>query len=245
MPASSITTILFDLDGTLLPIDQNEFIHTYFTYLAEKAAEYGYEKEPFLASMWKATGKMIVNDGSRKNMDAFWDGFTAIWGEKGRDLEKPLESFYANEFNKTKSILKEVKPVRALIDALKAAGFTLCLATNPLFPPEAIRSRLDWIGLVPEDFVHVTTYDNSTFCKPQPGYYREILALLGKQPQECLMIGNNPSDDMSALQVGIDGFLITDHLENEHNMDISQFRHGDFNAFLRFMEERLGISLPI
>ena len=245
MPANPITTILFDLDGTLLPIDQNEFIHTYFTYLAEKAAEYGYEKEPFLASMWKATGKMIVNDGSRKNMDAFWDGFTAIWGEKGRDLEKPLESFYANEFNKTKSILQEVKPVRALIDVLKAAGFTLCLATNPLFPPEAIRSRLDWIGLVPEDFVHVTTYDNSTFCKPQPGYYREILALLGKQPQECLMIGNNPSDDMSALQVGIDGFLITDHLENEHNMDISQFRHGDFNAFLRFMEERLGISLPI
>lgn len=245
MPENTITAVLFDLDGTLLPIDQTEFIETYFTFLAEKVRPFGYEKEPFLASMWKATGAMLKNDGSRTNAEAFWAAFTAIWGEESRSLEATLRSFYAEEFNKTRSILQEVKPVRQLIDALKQAGFTLCLATNPVFPPEAVRSRLSWIGLVPEDFAHVTTYDNSRFCKPEAGYYREILSLLGKTPEECLMIGNNPFDDMSTLQeVGMEGYLITDHLENGHNMDITAFRHGDFSAFLRFLAARLCISLP-
>lgn len=245
MQDTAVNTLLFDLDGTLLPIDQTEFIETYFTCLAQKVRPLGYEKEPFLASMWKATGAMLKNDGSRKNADAFWEAFTAIWGEGSRSLEVTLRSFYAEEFNKTKSILREVKPVRQLIDALKQAGFTLCLATNPVFPPEAVRSRLSWIGLMPEDFVHVTTYDNSRFCKPAAGYYRDILSLLGKAPEECLMIGNNPFDDMSALQeVGMEGYLITDHLENGSNMDITAFRHGDFAAFLRFLEARLSLSFP-
>ena len=33
-----VTAVLFDLDGTLLPMDQNAFIHTYFGALARKVA---------------------------------------------------------------------------------------------------------------------------------------------------------------------------------------------------------------
>ena len=67
------------------------------------------------------------------------------------------------------------------------------------------------MDLLPEDFSLVTTYDNSTFCKPCPGYYREILKKLGKQAEQCRMVGNNPLDDMSAQALGLDVYFVTDH----------------------------------
>ena len=38
-----IKTILFDLDGTLLPMDQEVFTKSYFAELAKKLAPYEYE----------------------------------------------------------------------------------------------------------------------------------------------------------------------------------------------------------
>ena len=37
----SITTVLFDLDGTLLPMDQDAFTKGYFKLLAKKLLPYG------------------------------------------------------------------------------------------------------------------------------------------------------------------------------------------------------------
>ena len=78
-----VTAVLFDLDGTLLPMDQNAFIHTYFGALARKVAPLGFAQEPFLASMWKGTGAMLQNDGTRTNREAFWDAFASVWGGRG------------------------------------------------------------------------------------------------------------------------------------------------------------------
>ena len=44
----NITTILFDLDGTLLPMDQEAFTTGYFKLLAKKLAPYGYEPKSCL-----------------------------------------------------------------------------------------------------------------------------------------------------------------------------------------------------
>ena len=111
---------------------------------------------------------------------------------------------------------------------------TVYLATNPLFPPVAVETRLRWIGLTPADFDGITTYDNSRYCKPNPAYYTEILERLGRPPETALMIGNNPSDDMSALKAGLSGYLVTDYLENEYNMDIAPFRRGSFAELTAF-----------
>ena len=47
----SIKAILFDLDGTLLPMDQDLFTEGYFRLLAEKMAPYGYEPKKLIASI--------------------------------------------------------------------------------------------------------------------------------------------------------------------------------------------------
>ena len=38
-----LTTVLFDLDGTLLPMDQDEFIKDYFVRIAHTMAGHGYD----------------------------------------------------------------------------------------------------------------------------------------------------------------------------------------------------------
>ena len=59
------TTILFDLDGTLLPMDQDEFVNGYFKFLVKKAFSRGYEPEKLIRSIWAGTKSMVMNDGSR------------------------------------------------------------------------------------------------------------------------------------------------------------------------------------
>ena len=42
--------VFFDLDGTLLPMDQDVFVKTYFSYLVKKMAPYGYEPKKLISS---------------------------------------------------------------------------------------------------------------------------------------------------------------------------------------------------
>ena len=67
----------------------------------------------------------------------------------------------------------------ATVEACKAAGHRVALATNPIFPAVATESRIRWAGLAPETFAWYTTYENIGYCKPNPDYYREILRYLG------------------------------------------------------------------
>ena len=63
----AVKAIFFDLDGTLLPMDQELFVKTYLKYLAVKMAPHGYESEKFMKAMWNGVGAMIKNDGSVTN----------------------------------------------------------------------------------------------------------------------------------------------------------------------------------
>ena len=73
-----IKTILFDLDGTLLPMEQEEFVKAYFGLLANKASNYGYDKETLIKTIWKGTEDMIKNDGSTTNEEVFWKIFKNV-----------------------------------------------------------------------------------------------------------------------------------------------------------------------
>ena len=77
-----ITTVLFDLDGTLLPMELEKFTNTYFGLLAKKAAPFGFQPEPLVAAVWKGTKAMVKNDGTETNDKRFWDTFAGEMGRK-------------------------------------------------------------------------------------------------------------------------------------------------------------------
>ena len=232
-----LDTILFDLDGTLLPMEQDAFIQAYFQAVGARAQALGYAPMPFLSALWEGTESMLRNDGQALNHDRFWDTFAAKLGPQVRELEPVLDRFYLEDFHLVRKVVDPApRDVRGLLQGLREKGYGIVLATTPLFPPEGIETRLSWIGLKPRDFDWVTTYDNSTSCKPNPAYYQETLARIHRQPQDCLMVGNNPVEDMVAGSLGMSLFLVTDHLENPKGVDISPYPQGSFQDLCRYLD---------
>ena len=230
-----LTTVLFDLDGTLLPFEQEDFIKLYFAGLGKKLAPLGYDPKYVVKSVWAGTGAMVKNDGSRTNSEAFWQTFREL--NKGLpDAQGQCDDFYIHEFDSIQSCLKRRPDHKPLIDRLKASGLKLVLATNPIFPLSGVRTRMAWVDLAPEDFELVTYYDNSTYCKPNPDYYRDAAQRLGLSPEECLMVGNDAQEDMIAETTGMKVFLLTDCLINRDGADISVWPNGGFDELLRRIE---------
>lgn len=232
----NITTILFDLDGTLLPMDQDEFTTGYFKLLAAKLAPYGYDPKQLIDAVWAGTYAMVKNDGSCLNEKAFWKKFTQIYGEKAKNDEPIFREFYEKEFQTARKFCGYNPKSSETIQKLKQAGFRVVLATNPLFPAVATESRIRWAGLEPTDFELYTTYENTCYCKPNPDYYRDLLKRLDVSPSECLMVGNDVTEDMVAETVGIHVFLLTDCLINKENKDISVYPHGNFDTLLTYIQ---------
>jgi FMN phosphatase YigB (HAD superfamily) len=231
-----ITTVLFDLDGTLLPMDQHVFIKAYFGGLARRLAPHGYEPQKLIDSIWSGTAAMVKNDGSVTNEERFWQGFEAAYGKPARKDEELFAAFYREDFDKVQSSCGYTPASREIIDTVKAKGLRTALATNPIFPRMATERRIAWAGLDPHDFELVTTYENSCHCKPNPDYYRDVMQALGVYAKECLMVGNDVGEDMIAETLGCRVFLLTNDLINTKNVDISVYPNGNYEDLLAFIK---------
>jgi len=232
-----MNTVLFDLDGTLLQMDQRAFVEAYFGEIVKKFGPKGYDGKKLISVIWEGTRAMIKNDGSMMNDECFWRIFDHHYGEGASEDAIEFDRFYANEFNNVAHLSDPAPLAVACVRALKEKGYTVILATSPVFPEVATRSRLRWIGLEYEDFDWVTTYANSSYCKPNLKYFEETIGRLGKQADECLMIGNDVAEDMCAEQLGMEVFLLHPYIINAENADVSKFRQGDLEALYQFICE--------
>lgn len=232
----SIKTVLFDLDGTLLPMDQDVFIKSYFGLLAKKLANHGYEPKKLIASVWEGTMRMIANDGTRTNEEAFWDYFRGIYGDGVMADLSLFDAFYRNEFQQVQNVCGFDKRAGETIKILKEKGLRLVLATNPIFPAVATESRMRWAGFDKNDFELYTTYENSRYSKPNLAYYTDILDSVGAKAEECIMVGNDVSEDMVTRKLGMKVFLMTHSLINKHKEDISVYPHGSFQELSGYID---------
>lgn len=230
-----ITTIIFDLDGTLLPMDQDRFVQRYLQRMAAKLAPHGYDPELLSKTIWKGTGAMVMNDGKQRNEAVFWQVFESVFGKAARKDEPLFDEFYRTDFQCMAEDCGFDPRAAQAIREIQSLGFRVALATNPLFPAIATHSRVRWAGLAPEDFEYITTYENSYHCKPNLDYYRDVLAALNVTAEECVMVGNDVSEDMIAEELGMQVFLLTDCMLNRHNKDISPYSQGSFPELMAFI----------
>jgi len=240
-----INTVLFDLDGTLLQLSQNLFVKTYLAKIVKVFQRLNMDAEECIKALWAGTEAMVLNDGSMLNAERFWEVFAAqlsLTAEQCRNVEAACNEFYMTEFDTVKSIMAPNEISERLVRALQTKGYRLVLATNPLFPSCAITTRLGWIGLTQQDFILVTHYTNSTYCKPNPRYYEEVFAKINRTPDQCLMVGNNATEDMIVEELGTETFLVTGCLENEADVDITLFRHGTLAELEEYLDSMPDIS---
>jgi FMN phosphatase YigB (HAD superfamily) len=215
---SVITTVLFDLDGTLLPVETHEFVDAYVHLLAQWFADRA-EPARFARQLVKATQQMMANrDPAKTNRAVFAETFYAPLGLTEAREAAHLAAFYAREYPKLQAMTRTDPAARRAVRAVLDQGLSAVLATNPIFPETAIRQRMAWAGIADLPFALVTSYETSHFCKPHLEYFLEICAAIERKPRECLMVGNDADDDVAARSLGMRSYLVTDHLINHRRL---------------------------
>ena len=231
-----LSAILFDLDGTLLPMDNDEFTQYYFKLLCQRFSEY--DGRTMIDALWKGVKAMVLNDGAMTNEQRFWKAFSQIMGEQVCTRMEEFNDFYRTDFQKARAVVKPNDQARDLVSWARSAADYVVLATNPVFPMCGVETRLSWIGLTASDFDIVTTYETFSYCKPNPAYYADIARRLGVKPEKCLMIGNDVQEDiMPAIQTGMSAFLLTDWLLS-HDLPYDAYPHGDWSDCQRMWRSK-------
>jgi len=213
MKRNTFKAILFDLDDTLLVNSMERFVPVYFQALTRWVADL-IPPERLLAALMHASRAMEANDGTGPtNAEAFAAVFYPEVGYSRKELEPIFERFYAEEFPRLRSLTRCIPEARKLVEWAFARGLQVVIATNPLFPRSPIEQRLEWAGVPVSEFNYalVTSYENMHATKAHPAYYREILAYLGRRPEECLMVGDNWEWDVAqAASAGISVYWVAE-----------------------------------
>lgn len=211
---------MFDLDGTLLPIDENAFVKGYLSLIGDYMIKYGYDKKELISDILNWTKLMTINNGEKTNYEVFWQEFAKKYSEEKLADIPEFDKFYVTEFKKTAVFCKPTTLSRQIIDYCKSKGVSTVLATNPFFPKKGIVTRLGFVGLSENDFDYITSYENSCYSKASSGYYSEILNKLSLSPSEVLMFGNSEDEDCkNSAAVGIKSFLVSENGDNGIKLD--------------------------
>lgn len=221
-----IKAILFDLDGTLLPLDTDDFLRQYLKAIGQSVAHLT-DPNKFVQDLMASTYVMIENTNPHlTNEEVFWNDFLARVGVPQEVLMPVLDDFYAHKFPELVLYANPTPLSREIVEAAAQRGFGLVIATNPVFPTAAVRERMRWIGIDDHPFDLVTTYEIMHYCKPQVAYYEEILEKTGYNAAECLMVGNDPYEDLVAAKLGMKTFLVEDYLVDRPETGLSPDYRG-------------------
>ncbi|MBC8531955.1 HAD family hydrolase [Gehongia tenuis] len=225
----------FDLDGTLLPVDLDFFMEHYLHDISAYAKDLVDPKaapEMIMRSTYAMIGNM---DPAVTNEAAFAADFEKRSGCAWTRLKPLFDVYYRDEFPKLGTRIEMDGWAERIVAAAKAKGYKLVVATNPLFPRDAIEARLHWVGLDPADFLLVTTYEVMHFCKPHLAYYEEIASMTGLCPADCMMIGNDNREDMVASKLGMKTYFVTNNAIT-HGEPIRADHEGSREELVAFIE---------
>ncbi|MBY8979780.1 MAG: HAD-IA family hydrolase [Candidatus Lokiarchaeota archaeon] len=201
-----IRTILFDLDGTLIDVDLNQFIPSYLKLLANSVAHLIPPKK-FVSALLKASESVNANDGLISNEDAFAKAFFPIEGYSKEDIDPYFTKFYENKFKELQKYTTRKFVAREVVQKAFDNDFKVIIATTPVLPMTAIMQRLEWGGIGDFSYSLVTSIENSYATKPNLLYYQLIFKYLKLSPNECLMVGDEDKD-MVCAKLGSQTFLV-------------------------------------
>ena len=201
--------ILFDLDDTLLTTGLNAFLPAYLERLGARASHL-VDPKAFTDVLMAATRAMSrPHDRRLTNQQAFEAAFFPRIELPEETLRSLFDRFYAEDFGLLRSLVSPRSEAPILVGAALAKGLDVVIATQPVFPLTAIRQRMQWAGVNDFPYRLVTAYEIMHTCKPQVEYYLEIASMIGQPPTKCLMVGNDPEQDIRpAAQAGMGTYLV-------------------------------------
>jgi HAD superfamily hydrolase (TIGR01549 family) len=209
-----LKAVLFDIDNTLILYDEARFLQSYFPMVADRFKDI-IPTDRFADKLMQATLVMHQNDGSMTNRERFLGAFCQDRDWSRDDIWSRFENFYLEDWDKLKDAVKIPDHTRDVFRIIGRKGLKIVIATNPIFPQIAQMKKLEWAGLGDIHAALVTNIDNMSFCKPQLGYFRQICQEIDEKPGDCLMVGDDPANDMVAAKIGMKTYQTIDSLDHQ------------------------------
>jgi phosphoglycolate phosphatase len=183
----SATTLVFDLDGTLVDTAP-DLVDTLNVLFARE----GLPPVPY------ATARNLIGGGAKamiaRGIEA--DGRN-VAPAKFEQMFADFLGYYAEH------IADRSRPFPGLADALDelaAAGFTFAVCTNKL---EGLSIRLLDALKLTHRFAAICGQDTFGIQKPDPEILRRTILAAGGSPQRAIMIGDSPTDIRTARATGV------------------------------------------
>ncbi len=204
-----LKAVLFDLDNTLILFEEVKFVDGYYPRLAARF-EGVFPDGQFAQRLIKATIELRNNDGSTVNRELFIRTLCDGLDVNRQDVWARFEQFFNLDFDVFRNTVVATPGADKVFRHVKERGLKLVVATNPIWPLSVQEKRISWAGVGGTEVDLITHIDNMSYCKPQLGYFRQICQLIEVQPGECLMVGDDPANDMVAAKTGMKTYQTTD-----------------------------------
>ncbi|MDD5398865.1 MAG: HAD family hydrolase [Dehalococcoidia bacterium] len=204
-----LKAVLFDLDNTLILFEEVKFVSGYYPRMAARF-EGVFPDGQFAERLMKATVELRNNDGSRINRELFIATLCDGLNVNREEVWTRFEQFFSLDFDVFRDTVIATPGADNVFRHVKERKLKLVVATNPIWPLDVQRKRISWAGLSGAEVDLITHIDNMSYCKPQLGYFRQICRLIDVQPDECLMVGDDPANDMVAAKIGMKTYQTTD-----------------------------------
>jgi HAD superfamily hydrolase (TIGR01509 family) len=210
-----IGALLFDLDDTLLINDVEPFLAYYYRALLTKMSDVC-PPTIFLDALNAGTRAMFHNNGGNaSNAEVFEKEFFLKLRTGGgarcsrQEISALFDDFYQNEFEALRQYTAVDPQARRAVEWAFERGYQVAVITQPIFPRVAILSRLRWAEVSAEEFGYhfISSYEMLNACKPHPRFFFSVLQHLGREPDECLVVGDSQAD-MAAGELGIKTFWV-------------------------------------
>ncbi|MEL6405375.1 MAG: DinB family protein [Chloroflexota bacterium] len=201
-----IKAVFLDMDNTLLLNPDKVFAQRFLSLWDDFLSAEGISD----ASQRFRNAIRIMGHAQRGN-SSNWAVTVREMGNDVTDTEALLRRFYAEVYPELASCIAPVDGAADLIYRLREEDYLVVIATNPIYPESAIQQRMAWAGLPTEDGIYefISSADTMHFAKPDPCYYGELLARVGIEPDEALMVGDSMGNDIRPAQtVGLRTFHI-------------------------------------
>ena len=204
---------LFDLYGTLVDIHTDESKSSFWKAVAACYAVNGAAwdgpalRAEYLRLCAAETARLQAAAPDAKVEIDLLPVFRGLYAQKGINADAALLAETAWYFRqRSTSHLRAYAGAGELLDALRAAGRTVILLSNA--QSCFTRPELDLLGLT-QRFDHIYISSEIGFQKPDPRFLNAPLRDLGLDPDDCLMIGNDPFCDVGgAVAVGMDAVYV-------------------------------------
>jgi HAD superfamily hydrolase (TIGR01549 family) len=235
-------TLLLDLDDTLLQNSMDKFVPAYLMALSQHLANV-VAPDQLIQHLMRATQIMLSNDRPDQTLkETFDQAFYPAIGVIEQQVYDQIEQFYRDVFPQLQYLTQPMPGVEEFVQEAIKRGYDLLIATNPLFPRQAVLQRLGWAGLSHQiaSFQFIPSYETLHFAKPNPAYFAELLARTGWQDQPAVMVGDDLHNDIyPARKAGLHTYWVTkDNTESLQDW-------GDLKQIMEWIDQTEAEKLQI